>query len=94
MTSAEPRTQAPLTDSERRWLEVREYLDAQRFELGRDAATVYVAITPRARSRSNDAAVAAARYSSSIVSGIAECRRRVNGDGGISHRRITDDHTR
>jgi hypothetical protein len=41
MTSAQPRTQAPLTDSERRWLEVREYLDAHRFELGRDAAAAY-----------------------------------------------------
>jgi hypothetical protein len=41
MTSARPRTQASLTDSERRWLEVREYLDAQRFELGRDAAAAY-----------------------------------------------------
>src|SRR6266704_4382378 len=41
MTSARPPTQAPLTDSERRWLEVREYLDAHRFELGRDAAAAY-----------------------------------------------------
>src|SRR6266568_3629498 len=41
MTSAQPRIQAPLTDSERQWLEVREYLDAHRFELGRDAAAVY-----------------------------------------------------
>jgi hypothetical protein len=41
MTSARPRTQTPLTDSERRWLEVREYLDAHRFELGRDAAAAY-----------------------------------------------------
>ncbi len=52
-----------------------------------------VAITPRARSRTNDAAVAAAKYSASIVSGIAECRRRVNGATGISHRPITDTHT-
>ena len=52
-----------------------------------------VAITPRARSRSNAAAVAAARYSASIVSGIAECRRRVNGADGISHRPTTDTHT-
>jgi hypothetical protein len=37
--------------------------------------------------------VAAARYSSSIVCGIAECRRRVNGATGISHRPITDTHT-
>ena len=41
MTSARPPTQAPLTDSERRWLEVRDYLDARRFELGRDAAAAY-----------------------------------------------------
>jgi hypothetical protein len=41
MTSARPRTHTPLTDSERRWLEVREYLDAHRFELGRDAAATY-----------------------------------------------------
>jgi hypothetical protein len=41
MPSAQPRTQAPLTDSERRWLEVREYLDAHRFELGRDATAAY-----------------------------------------------------
>ncbi len=41
MTSAQPRTRAQLTDSEQRWLEVREYLDAHRFELGRDAAAAY-----------------------------------------------------
>lgn len=41
MTSAQPRTRAPLTGSERRWLEVRGYLDAHRFELGRDAAAAY-----------------------------------------------------
>ena len=52
-----------------------------------------VAITPRARSRSNAAAVAAAKYSSSIVSGMAECRRRDNGAAGISHRPITETHT-
>jgi hypothetical protein len=41
MTSARPRTHTPLTDSERRWLDVREYLDAHRFDLGRDAAAAY-----------------------------------------------------
>jgi len=41
MTSAQPRTRAQLTDSEQRWLKVREYLDAHRFELGRDAAAEY-----------------------------------------------------
>jgi hypothetical protein len=41
MTSAQPRTQTPLTNSEKQWLQVREYLDAHRFELGRDAAAAY-----------------------------------------------------
>ena len=52
-----------------------------------------VAITPRARSRSNARARAAAKNSASIVSGIAECRRRERGAAGISHRPITDTHT-
>jgi hypothetical protein len=52
-----------------------------------------VAITPRARSRSNAGALAAAKYSASIVSGIAEYARRVNGAAGISHRPITRENT-
>jgi hypothetical protein len=52
-----------------------------------------VAATPRPRSRSNGRAVTAARYSWSIVSGIAVWCRRVRGAAGISAGAATLDHT-
>ena len=41
MTSARPRMREPLTDSQREWLQVRDYLGENRFELGRAAAAMY-----------------------------------------------------
>ena len=41
MTSAQPKMREPLTDSQREWLQIRDYLGKNRFELGRSAAGMY-----------------------------------------------------
>lgn len=41
MTSARPSLHEPLTDSQRLWLQVREYLEEKRFALGQAAASLY-----------------------------------------------------
>jgi hypothetical protein len=41
VTPAPPSVRDPLTDSERKWLRVREFLDDKRFGLGRGAARLY-----------------------------------------------------
>ena len=41
MTSAGPNLREDLTDSQRKWLQVREFLDEKRYGLGRSAAGLY-----------------------------------------------------
>ena len=41
MTTARARARESFTAAERQWLQVREYLDRHRFELGRAAAALY-----------------------------------------------------
>lgn len=41
VTSARPSLDEPRTDSQRKWLQVREFLDDKRFGLGRAAAALY-----------------------------------------------------